>query len=367
MAWIKQLLLLCSVFQATFASKGSCSKPNFNVANVDMSKIMDTHFEVGRKLRLKCQSGYKRKAGTSNLIQCQSNAKQAIWSEPKLMCISVGGIQPPVTSVSSTEIPKDLTSTVRDTPAMTSLATSVEPTSVDPTTSAATARSLSGHYTTSTMEITVTSALGSHSSPATTTLTTAQIKSKTLTATSRPLSGCNRTSSIPPGHTDPSGLGPLATTRTPVRPSTSSASTAETEFPAATALSDSTQKAAAETTVTYSTNNTTGAEPITSRTALAERTVKSSTAAETASDITATIGTADINQTITSGQNIGLIVGTSTGSIFIITLCILFLVWSFLFKKKICTRPQEHELAPMELLTVTNINETEPLQQKTES
>ncbi|XP_067915888.1 interleukin-15 receptor subunit alpha-like isoform X6 [Heterodontus francisci] len=327
MAWIKQLLLLCSVFQATFASKGSCSKPNFNVANVDMSKIMDTHFEVGRKLRLKCQSGYKRKAGTSNLIQCQSNAKQAIWSEPKLMCISVGGIQPPVTSVSSTEIPKDLTSTVRDTPA-----------------------------------------LGSHSSPATTTLTTAQIKSKTLTATSRPLSGCNRTSSIPPGHTDPSGLGPLATTRTPVRPSTSSASTAETEFPAATALSDSTQKAAAETTVTYSTNNTTGAEPITSRTALAERTVKSSTAAETASDITATIGTADINQTITSGQNIGLIVGTSTGSIFIITLCILFLVWSFLFKKKIsCTRPQEHELAPMELLTVTNINETEPLQQKTES
>ncbi|XP_067915886.1 interleukin-15 receptor subunit alpha-like isoform X4 [Heterodontus francisci] len=339
MAWIKQLLLLCSVFQATFASKGSCSKPNFNVANVDMSKIMDTHFEVGRKLRLKCQSGYKRKAGTSNLIQCQSNAKQAIWSEPKLMCIT-----------------------------MTSLATSVEPTSVDPTTSAATARSLSGHYTTSTMEITVTSALGSHSSPATTTLTTAQIKSKTLTATSRPLSGCNRTSSIPPGHTDPSGLGPLATTRTPVRPSTSSASTAETEFPAATALSDSTQKAAAETTVTYSTNNTTGAEPITSRTALAERTVKSSTAAETASDITATIGTADINQTITSGQNIGLIVGTSTGSIFIITLCILFLVWSFLFKKKIsCTRPQEHELAPMELLTVTNINETEPLQQKTES
>ncbi|XP_067861259.1 interleukin-15 receptor subunit alpha-like isoform X1 [Heptranchias perlo] len=378
MAWIQLLLLLWSIFQTALAPEGRCSKPDFKVDNVDMSEIMDMNFQIGRRLRLKCQSGYKRKAGTSNLIRCQNNSKTVKWSQPNLTCIRAGGTQPPVASTSSAEIPKDLTPTVHDTPGshlfktLTPLATSVEPTtlatSVEQTTSAVPARSLSDHNTTSTVNITVTS--GSHLSPAMTTLTTASVESTTLTATTKSLSGRDRTSSVPPVITGTSGLGPLATTWTAVRPSTPIASTAKTEFPAA-VVSHSTQRAAAETTVTYSTNRTTGTEPITTRKSLAERTVKSSTATETAADVTSTIGTADINQTVTAGRNIGLIIGTSSGSVVIIMLCVLVLVWSFVLKNKIsCTGLQvaEHELAPMapmELPTVTNTNETEPLQQET--
>ncbi|XP_067861263.1 interleukin-15 receptor subunit alpha-like isoform X4 [Heptranchias perlo] len=327
MAWIQLLLLLWSIFQTALAPEGRCSKPDFKVDNVDMSEIMDMNFQIGRRLRLKCQSGYKRKAGTSNLIRCQNNSKTVKWSQPNLTCIRAGGTQPPVASTSSAEIPKDLTPTVHDTP-------------------------------------------GSHLSPAMTTLTTASVESTTLTATTKSLSGRDRTSSVPPVITGTSGLGPLATTWTAVRPSTPIASTAKTEFPAA-VVSHSTQRAAAETTVTYSTNRTTGTEPITTRKSLAERTVKSSTATETAADVTSTIGTADINQTVTAGRNIGLIIGTSSGSVVIIMLCVLVLVWSFVLKNKIsCTGLQvaEHELAPMapmELPTVTNTNETEPLQQET--
>uniref|UniRef100_UPI00398EDC50 interleukin-15 receptor subunit alpha-like isoform X5 n=1 Tax=Pristiophorus japonicus TaxID=55135 RepID=UPI00398EDC50 len=327
MARINQVLFLWSIFQATLAFKGSCSKPNFNVENVDMSEINDTNFEVGRRLRLKCQSGYRRMAGTSNLIRCQNNSELVKWSEPNLKCIGTGGTQPPVASTPSMETPKDLTPTVHDAPAMTSLATSVEstalatsvePTSVEPTTSATNAGPLSDHYTTSTMDITVTSE--SPLSAATTTLATAAVESTTLTATTRSLSGHNRPSSVPPVITD-----------------------------------------------------TTGTEPITTRKALAETTVNSSTATEAASNVNATIGTTDINPTATAGRKIGIIVGTSTGSFFIVTLCILFLVWLFLFKKRIsCIRRQddEHESAPMapiEIQTVTNMNETEPLQQETES
>ncbi|XP_078409159.1 uncharacterized protein LOC144687226 [Cetorhinus maximus] len=329
MAGIKQLFLLWSIFHTTLAFKGNCSKPNFEVENVDMSQITDTHFEVGQRLRLKCQSGYKRKAGTSNLIQCENKSEQAKWSKPNLTCIRSHPFA-----------------------ALTSLATSVEPTSVDPTTSTSTAGSFSDHYTTSTMDITVTS------------------ESITLTATPTSASGCNQTSSSSPVNPASSGLGPLATAWTTVRPSTPSASTVETEFPAA-VLSDSTQKATAETTVTYSTNGTTGTEPLTTRTALAERTVKPPTASEAASDVTTTIGTADVNQTVTAGRNIGVIVGTSTGSLFIITICILLLLWTVVFKKKIsCIRPHEYELTPVpsvQVQTVTNLNETEPLQHETES
>ncbi|XP_038667758.1 interleukin-15 receptor subunit alpha-like isoform X4 [Scyliorhinus canicula] len=251
MAGIKQLLVLCSILQATLAFKGSCSKPDFKVENVDLSEIMDTLFEVGQRLRLKCQSGYKRKAGTSNLIRCENNTQQIMWSKPNLMCIR---------------------------------------------------------------------------------------------------------------------LGPLATAWTAVRPSTPSASTAETEFEA-TVPSATTLKAAAETTVTNSIHGTTGTEPVTTRRAVTERTVKPTTASETASDVTVTLGTSDTN--ITAGKNIGLIVGTSAGSLFFITICVLLLLWVIVFQHKIsCTRSQEYELAPMpstEVQAVTNINETEPLQQETES
>ncbi|XP_048410495.1 interleukin-15 receptor subunit alpha isoform X2 [Stegostoma tigrinum] len=295
---------------------------------------MDAHFEVGHRLRLKCQSGYKRKAGTSNLIRCQNNSKQVKWSEPNLECIT----------------------------------TPVEATSVYPAISAATPGSLSDHYTASTMDIKTTSALASYLSPALTTLT-APIESATVTAPTKSASGCNQTSSSSPIIADTTGLGLLATAWTAVRPSVPSSSMTETEFPAA-VLPDSTQKATAETTVTYSTDGTTGTEPITTKTALAERTVNPATASETASDVTGSIGTTEFNQTATADRNIGLIVGTSASILFISAVCTLFLLWIFAYKKKIgCIRSQEYDatpVLPIEVQTVTCAHEAVPLQQETE-
>lgn len=94
MAWIKQFLLLWSIIHESLASKDTCSKPNFNIENVDMSDIMETQFEVGRKLRLKCQRGYKRKAGKSNLIKCQNGSEFAKWSDPILQCIYISRTVP---------------------------------------------------------------------------------------------------------------------------------------------------------------------------------------------------------------------------------------------------------------------------------
>ncbi|XP_051889786.1 mucin-5AC-like isoform X2 [Pristis pectinata] len=390
MAWIKQFLVLWSIFHESLASKESCSKPNFNVENVDMSEIMETQFEVGRKLRLKCQRGYKRKAGTSNLIKCQNGSEFAKWTDPILQCIRIGGPQPPAPSTSSTETLKDLTPTIHGTSgshlftAMTSLATSVEPTSlatsVEPTSLAtsveptsvepATSGTTADHYT-STMDITVTS--GSHLSPAVTTVTRAAVETTTLTTATRSITISSQTSSVPPLVTDTSdvGLRPLNTTWTAVRPSTSSASTVGTEsLPAV--PSDRNQRAAAETTITFITSSTTGTEAVTTRETLAERTVNSPTASETTPDIASTITTTDINQTMTAGKSIGLVIGASAGSLFVILLVILFLVWLLVCRNRIhCTRFwfAEHELtamAPMEVQTVVDESETGPLQSQGE-
>ncbi|XP_051889792.1 interleukin-15 receptor subunit alpha-like isoform X8 [Pristis pectinata] len=302
MAWIKQFLVLWSIFHESLASKvESCSKPNFNVENVDMSEIMETQFEVGRKLRLKCQRGYKRKAGTSNLIKCQNGSEFAKWTDPILQCIR------------------------------------------------------------------------SHLSPAVTTVTRAAVETTTLTTATRSITISSQTSSVPPLVTDTSdvGLRPLNTTWTAVRPSTSSASTVGTEsLPAV--PSDRNQRAAAETTITFITSSTTGTEAVTTRETLAERTVNSPTASETTPDIASTITTTDINQTMTAGKSIGLVIGASAGSLFVILLVILFLVWLLVCRNRIhCTRFwfAEHELtamAPMEVQTVVDESETGPLQSQGE-
>ncbi|XP_069764662.1 interleukin-15 receptor subunit alpha-like isoform X5 [Narcine bancroftii] len=329
MAWIQRLLLLWSMFHQALASQvDSCSKPNFNVENVDMSEIMETRFEVGRKLRLKCQRGYKRKAGTSNLIKCQNGSEFAKWSEPILQCIAIGGSQLPAPSTSSTETSKDLTLTIHGTSAMTSPTTSVElatlatsvPTSVEP----ATSRSIADHYT-STMDLTVKS-----------------------------------------------GLGHLNTTWTAVRPTTSSTSTPGTESPP-TVPSDYNQSAAVETTVTFSSNSATGTNAVTIRKSLAERTVNSPAASKPTSDIASTIAPTDINQTVTPGKSIGIVIGASTGTFFVVLLAILFLVWLLVSKNRIrCTRlrAEEQELSSMSLKgksTVVNLSETGPLRPAWES
>ncbi|XP_069764659.1 uncharacterized protein [Narcine bancroftii] len=373
MAWIQRLLLLWSMFHQALASQDSCSKPNFNVENVDMSEIMETRFEVGRKLRLKCQRGYKRKAGTSNLIKCQNGSEFAKWSEPILQCIAIGGSQLPAPSTSSTETSKDLTLTIHGTSAMTSPTTSVElatlatsvPTSVEP----ATSRSIADHYT-STMDLTVKSEiLGSHLS---TTVKTAGVESTTLTSGARSSSVPDQTSSTSPLITGTSGLGHLNTTWTAVRPTTSSTSTPGTESPP-TVPSDYNQSAAVETTVTFSSNSATGTNAVTIRKSLAERTVNSPAASKPTSDIASTIAPTDINQTVTPGKSIGIVIGASTGTFFVVLLAILFLVWLLVSKNRIrCTRlrAEEQELSSMSLKgksTVVNLSETGPLRPAWES
>ncbi|XP_072097898.1 uncharacterized protein [Mobula birostris] len=345
MAWIKHFLLLWSIFHESLASKvDSCSKPNFTIENVDMSEIMETQFEVGRKLRLKCQRGYKRMAGTSNLIKCQYISEFAKWTEPILQCITMTSL---ATSVKPT-----------------ALTTSVEPTSVEPAKSGTTA----DHYT-STMDITVTS--GSHLSAALTTVT----RAATLTTATRSISISSQTSSSTPLTTDTSdkGLRPLNMTwRAAVPSDRKQRATAGTESTAA-VPSDRKQRATAGTTITFISSNTSGMETVTTRKTLAGRTIISPTPTETTSDFASTVTTTGINQTVTAGKNIGLVIGTSTGSLFVIFLVILFFVWPLVCKNRIsCTRfwAAEYELtpvAPMDVPTVVNANETNPLQSPGES
>ncbi|XP_032895996.1 interleukin-15 receptor subunit alpha isoform X1 [Amblyraja radiata] len=373
MAWIKQFLLLWSIIHESLASKDTCSKPNFNIENVDMSDIMETQFEVGRKLRLKCQRGYKRKAGKSNLIKCQSGSEFAKWSDPILQCIWMGGTPPATPSTSSTEIPKDLTPTVHDTSAMTSLATSVEPTSVEPTSveptsvEPETSGTTAEHYTTTTV---TSETLGSTLSSVVTTLTAAAaVESTTLTTATRPPSVTRQTSTIPPLVTNTSGGGPLNTTRTAVR-STSNVSTVATGS-SPPVPSGSKQSTEAETTIMFS---TTGMEAVTTRTALAETSVHSSTTSETTSEIASTtIAATDINRTVPAGKSLGLVIGASTSSCFVILLVILLFIWPLVCKNRTwCTRPgvAEHELTPMaltEVQTMENLSESGLLQQEAES
>ncbi|XP_069085374.1 interleukin-15 receptor subunit alpha isoform X1 [Pleurodeles waltl] len=51
----------------------------------------------GTSLRYKCQAGYKRKAGTSNLIVCKADAGEgtARWTRPEVECIRDPSLPPP--------------------------------------------------------------------------------------------------------------------------------------------------------------------------------------------------------------------------------------------------------------------------------
>ncbi|KAF2985833.1 hypothetical protein EK904_008660, partial [Melospiza melodia maxima] len=62
-----------------------CSPPKA-VANAHIDAGNRT--ELNSRLRYSCKPGYKRKAGTSSLIQCVLwNGSQPRWTEPTLQCI----------------------------------------------------------------------------------------------------------------------------------------------------------------------------------------------------------------------------------------------------------------------------------------
>ncbi|XP_078276239.1 uncharacterized protein LOC144605065 isoform X2 [Rhinoraja longicauda] len=123
----------------------------------------------------------------------------------------------------------------------------------------------------------------------------------------------------------------------------------------------------------FSTTANLGMEAVTTRKALAETSVHSSTTSETTSEIASTLGASDINRTVPSGKSIGLVIGASMGSCLVILLVILLFVWPLVCKNRNwCTRPAvaEHELTPMaltEVQTVVTTSESGLLQRGAES
>nr|XP_041576814.1 interleukin-15 receptor subunit alpha [Taeniopygia guttata] len=74
------LLLLRSA-----ADTAHCSRPKA-VANARIE--VGNRTELNSRLRYSCNPGYKRKAGTSNLIQCILwNGSEPRWTDPTLQCI----------------------------------------------------------------------------------------------------------------------------------------------------------------------------------------------------------------------------------------------------------------------------------------
>ncbi|XP_064512705.1 interleukin-15 receptor subunit alpha isoform X2 [Pseudopipra pipra] len=79
-------------------SPARCSRPK---------AVANAHIEVGNNtglhslLRYSCDPGYKRKAGTSNLIQCvlRDGSARPGWTDPTLQCIRDPAAPPPQTPI----------------------------------------------------------------------------------------------------------------------------------------------------------------------------------------------------------------------------------------------------------------------------
>ncbi|XP_007889015.1 interleukin-15 receptor subunit alpha isoform X1 [Callorhinchus milii] len=319
------LLLLLWIFpsQATDSVlSGSCGRPDLNVPNVNMSVITKNSFKVGDRLRLTCDNGYVRKAGTSNLIHCEANQFQ--WSKPNLTCIRLSG-HPPLTTTPTTEAPKAVTPTDNDTTAKTTITTAESTTPPISTT-------LSDLHRTPTTDLTGTT--GSHRLAPEATLAARSVETTTA-ATDTVTTHSDQPRTTATDNTGTSGPGPLLSTRTAVRSTTTSPTTAETEF-ATTVLSEGTQTATAETTVTYSANLTT----------------------ENASPMY------NIKVKAVAGGSAAVIIVIGGG---------LFLLWLFVVKRKVCrltSRASKYEMEPVEpnspesgtVAEVELVNETKALQ-----
>ncbi|XP_007889016.1 interleukin-15 receptor subunit alpha isoform X2 [Callorhinchus milii] len=291
------LLLLLWIFpsQATDSVlSGSCGRPDLNVPNVNMSVITKNSFKVGDRLRLTCDNGYVRKAGTSNLIHCEANQFQ--WSKPNLTCI-------PKTTITTAESTTPPISTT-----------------------------LSDLHRTPTTDLTGTT--GSHRLAPEATLAARSVETTTA-ATDTVTTHSDQPRTTATDNTGTSGPGPLLSTRTAVRSTTTSPTTAETEF-ATTVLSEGTQTATAETTVTYSANLTT----------------------ENASPMY------NIKVKAVAGGSAAVIIVIGGG---------LFLLWLFVVKRKVCrltSRASKYEMEPVEpnspesgtVAEVELVNETKALQ-----
>ncbi|XP_043944752.1 interleukin-15 receptor subunit alpha isoform X3 [Protopterus annectens] len=64
--------------------QGECHTPD---QVIHTEQFGSQSYKIGDRLRYKCQSGFKRKAGTSNLIKCVTSNGHAKWSASNLKCI----------------------------------------------------------------------------------------------------------------------------------------------------------------------------------------------------------------------------------------------------------------------------------------
>ncbi|XP_035188408.1 interleukin-15 receptor subunit alpha isoform X3 [Oxyura jamaicensis] len=72
-----------------------CSRPK-DVANAHIEAGNTT--QLNTCLRYTCKPGYKRKAGTSSLIQCVLHNAKPVWTHTSLQCIRDPALPPPTPS-----------------------------------------------------------------------------------------------------------------------------------------------------------------------------------------------------------------------------------------------------------------------------
>ncbi|XP_030073041.1 interleukin-15 receptor subunit alpha [Microcaecilia unicolor] len=86
--------LLCALFLLPHLGLQSQPSPRPEICGhpemvTNTNTFEDEDFSEGRKLRYACQTGYKRKAGTSSLIICKKNetSGKMYWTVPNITCI----------------------------------------------------------------------------------------------------------------------------------------------------------------------------------------------------------------------------------------------------------------------------------------
>ncbi|XP_060228346.1 interleukin-15 receptor subunit alpha isoform X2 [Meriones unguiculatus] len=73
--------------------------------SVEHAEIRVKNYSVNSRERYVCNSGFKRKAGTSTLTECvmNKNTNTAHWTTPNLKCIKPGGLPPKSDTTVATE------------------------------------------------------------------------------------------------------------------------------------------------------------------------------------------------------------------------------------------------------------------------
>lgn len=82
--WVVQFVTL-SVFVSVLLDEIRCLCPDIPFVNLTEAPPSGC-FQIGARFRYKCKVGYKRQAGTSNLIKCTQNGDTVEWTPHNLKC-----------------------------------------------------------------------------------------------------------------------------------------------------------------------------------------------------------------------------------------------------------------------------------------